>query len=736
MSATKRSVTILILSIIIFAALCQGARQCVSQAHADVPEVFPESIPMEVGMSQWHPQSTALPPLPHRFSEGDIVVVRAYFEDRQQVYSLLSWLEPWEVNEEQGYVVVGVNADELTRLEAMGFDVRLDQVLSAKANQSHQYLPGQSGGIPGFPCYRTVEETYASAQMLVQQYPHLAEWIDIGDSWRKLQFGESEGYDLMVLKLTNRNVNRVKPKLFVMSAVHAREYAPAELTMRFAEYLVENYRKDADVTWLLDYQEIYLLFQANPDGRKFAEAGKLWRKNTNENYCSPESNYRGADLNRNFSFSWHACGGNDCSSGNECAETYRGPSAASEPETQAIEGFLREIFPDQRGEAIDAPAPDDAMGVFLDIHSYGKLVLWPWGFLADPVPNGAALQALGRKFAFYNGYSPEQAYAFYPTDGTTLDFAYGELGIATYTFEVGSWFFQDCSTFVNEIVPDNFPALEFAAKASRAPYLFPMGPEVVDLAVLGVGNTLTITATLDDSRFNNSNGIEPTQTITRAEYYLDVPPWDVAHHPVAHPINPKDGDFDEAIEDVVGVVDTSSWTGIQHTIFVRGQDDDGNWGVVSAVFTDGVLPELVLEKQVNTDQIPPGGQLVFTLTQSLDVTGTHAYSLTLTDPITSALQVITSSIKLNGEYSPELYRPEMNCIKVDRTGVFTDVLRFTINYMATSREDLDSGISLRNTFQGSALVDGVPIFPDTLAQVMIEIISPEDFQIYLPIVQR
>jgi hypothetical protein len=253
---------------------------------------------------------------------------------------------------------------------------------------------------------------------------------------------------------------------------------------------------------------------------------------------------------------------------------------------------------------------------------------------------------------------------------------------------------------------------------------------------LGSGNVLTITATLDDSRFNNTNGAEPAQTITQAEYYLDVPPWEAARHPVAHPLSPKDGAFDEVVEDVVGVVDTSSWTGIQHTIFVRGQDDDGNWGVVSAVFTDGVFPELVLEKRVSTGQIPPGGQLAFTLTQSLEITGTHAFSLSLTDPITDALQVITSSIKLNGEYLPELYHPETNCLEMSRTGSFTDVLSFTISYMATVSENLNVGVSLTNTFQGSMLVDDVLIFPSTFAQVEIDIISPKDFRIYLPIMQR
>jgi carboxypeptidase T len=115
------------------------------------------------------------------------------------------------------------------------------------------------------------------------------------------------------------------------------------------------------------------------------------------------------------------------------------------------------------------------------MHSYSQLVLWSWGFTYDPPPNNTALVTLGRKFAYFNGYEPDQAVGLYPTDGTTDDFAYGELGLAAYTFELGTTFFQDCSTFENQILPDNLEALVYAAKTARAPYMLPAGPDALDL---------------------------------------------------------------------------------------------------------------------------------------------------------------------------------------------------------------------------------------------------------------
>ena len=512
-------------------------------------------------------------------------VVRAHYTDRQMVDDLAAWLEPWEVHHDKGYLIVAVDRGGYERLLEAGFRLEIDRRLTDELNRPREMLPGQVAGIPGYPCYRTVEETFSAAQDIATEHPNLAAWIDAGDSWEKTEPGGEPGYDMMVLRLTNSAIPGPKPKLFVMTSVHAREYAPAELGTRFAEYLVERYDTDPDVTWLLDYQEIHLMLQANPDGRKWAEQGYFWRKNTNENYCSPTSSLRGADLNRNFPFQWGCCGG---SSGDPCDELYRGPNAASEPETQVVMDYVRAEFPDQRGDDLSDPVPADATGVFLDIHSYGELVIWPWGFTSELPPNSTALQTLGRKLAYSNGYYPEQAIGLYPTDGTTDDFAYGELGLAAYTFELGTTFFQSCSVFENTILPDNLPALLYAAKATRAPYLMPAGPDALDLSVepkgAAPGQPVCLTATIDDTRYSSTNGSEPTQNIVAAEYYVDIPPWTTAPTSVPQAMTAVDGAFDEKDEEVEAIVDTSRLDNGRHTLFVRGQDASGNWGAWSAVF--------------------------------------------------------------------------------------------------------------------------------------------------------
>jgi hypothetical protein len=509
-------------------------------------------------------------------------VFRVYYEKTEDIRALHPF-DLWEYNNfDERYVLVMVRPAEYPDLAGLGFRLELDEARTDKINAPRVISPAQISGIPGYPCFRTVEEAYATAQQIALDHPDLAAWIDAGDSWEK-QNGLG-GHDVRALRLTNVTLPGPKPKLFVTGSMHAREYAPAELVTRFGELLVGGYDVDADVTWLLDHHEVHLMLMANPDGRKQAETGLSWRKNTNQNYCSPTSNSRGADLNRNAEFEWGCCGG---ASNSECNSLYRGPFPASEPETVNMQEYMRAEFPDQRADPLGSPAPDDATGIYVDVHAAGDLVLWPWGFPGGAAPNGTALQTLGRKLAYFNGFQPKQAIDFYPTDGTLLDFAYGDLGIASYVFELGNFYFEDCSYFENVIVPDNLPSLLYAAKIARTPYLTPAGPDALQVtatpAVVSAGEAIQLTATIDDTRFNNSNGFEPTQAIDDAEYYIDVPPWS-AGSPTPIGMFAADGSFDEPVEPVTAIVSTTGLGHGRHTLFVRGRDADGNRGAVGAAF--------------------------------------------------------------------------------------------------------------------------------------------------------
>ncbi|MCK5920767.1 MAG: hypothetical protein KAG66_07485, partial [Methylococcales bacterium] len=370
------------------------------------------------------------------------------------------------------------------------------------------------------------------------------------------------------------------------------------------DWLLDGYGTDADATWLLDYHELWIVPMANPDGHWLVELGTdpgyggvpfFQRKSGNLDANSdgiadctawpPETTWQyGIDLNRNHSFQWGGTG----SSGQGCKTTYRGPNAASEPEVVQLQRLIQSLISDQRGPLICDAAPPDTTGIFISLHSYSELVLWPWGFDAAPVPNLAGLEAIGGKLATYNQYiSCQAATCLYIADGTSDDWTYGVLGIPSFTFELGTQFMPPFEEIETNQWPRNGPAFEYAAKLARTPYMSILGPDVKYVAAVTSSNTITLTATLNEI----SHGLTP---IMNAIYTIDIPPWADAAQP--QPLQASDGIFDEAIEEVTAVIPTHLLSPGQHTLFVQGQDTDGNWGIVSATFinktteTDIYLP--------------------------------------------------------------------------------------------------------------------------------------------------
>jgi hypothetical protein len=517
-------------------------------------------------------------------------VVRAYFDSKAQLATVTRRTEPWEVRHDQGYAVVEVaNRYEYSLLLANGMRVGIDAELTALVRDP----PRAIRSIPAFACYRTVEETFASIDQMVAEYPTLASSIDIGDSWEKVR-NPALGYDLRVLRLTNAAVAGPKPKAFVVGAIHAREYSTAETLMRFAEQLLARHADDADVRWMLDHFELHLLPQANPDGRKKAEIGLSWRKNVNENYCGATSNQRGADLNRNFPFEW---GAHDGSSAEPCDETFRGAAAASEPETAAIVGHLQTLFPDLRPPDLLTPAPTTTSGVFLDVHSYGELVLWPWSFSADAAPNGSALATFGRRLGAINGHRPQQGIELYVTDGGTKDFAYGELGVPALSFELGTSFFQDCDSFEADVLDANIAALSYLLRNARRPYLEPAGPSIEGLltAPVEAGENIRIVGVANDAAFNQSNGSDPVQAVTGVDVYVDRVPWSGPPSPDGI-ADAADGDFDTAVEYFVADMASAELASGRRALYLRARDSGGpgpTWARDVDIVAPGTTARLV-----------------------------------------------------------------------------------------------------------------------------------------------
>ena len=305
-------------------------------------------------------------------------------------------------------------------------------------NTKFQHGTKYEGFPGGYECYRSVEGTRRTVNDLLVQYPQLTSKAILPYPTAAL------GKRLYALVITNKQANAnngKKGKLLAISSIHAAEIMTSETMIRFSEYLLQNYGVDPEVTWILDYTEIHLILQANPDGRVYLEEyteetgeTKIWRKNRNKGNCDQER--YGVDPNRNFPFKWGQCDATDgsrCTSSSNCGtNTYMGPNEGSEQETKAIVQYAAALFPasQRKGNVQQSEAgyntafPDSTTeGIFLDMHSHGGYVGWPWGFKNEKTPNDESLGALGRKLASFSGYSlwaPKMPNRLYSFPGSTI----------------------------------------------------------------------------------------------------------------------------------------------------------------------------------------------------------------------------------------------------------------------------------------------------------------------------
>ena len=273
------------------------------------------------------------------------------------------------------------------------------------------------GSMGGF---YTLAEVYANLDSMFAQYPNIiTQRFSIGTT--------IEGRTIYAVKISdNPNVNESEPQVFYNALIHAREPQAMMTVMYYMYYLLENYGTDPEATYLVNNREIYFQPIVNPDGYEYnrttnPNGGGMFRKNRRLN----SDGSRGVDLNRNFGYMW---GYNNSGSSNiPSDETYRGTSAFSEPETQAMRNFVN----------------TKTFKTTLNYHTYSNLLLYPWGYVSTQTPDNAIFVEYSTDMVAYNGYENGQPPTIlYDVNGSSDDWMYGEQTtkpkILAMTPEVGS----------------------------------------------------------------------------------------------------------------------------------------------------------------------------------------------------------------------------------------------------------------------------------------------------------
>ena len=221
-----------------------------------------------------------------------------------------------------------------------------------------------------------------------------------------------EGRNIWYLKISdNPNIDESEPELLYNALHHAREAASLSQLIFYMWYLLENYATNPDVKFLVDNTEMFFVPCVNPDGYEYNRTispggGGMWRKNRRNNGST-----FGVDLNRNYGYFWGY--DNIGSSPTSSSDTYRGTSAFSEPETQAMRNFCNAR---QFKTALNA-------------HTYSNLLIYPWGYLPSfytpdsaTYVNWSILMCETSRFLYGTGDQTVQ----YVTNGDSDDWMYGE----------------------------------------------------------------------------------------------------------------------------------------------------------------------------------------------------------------------------------------------------------------------------------------------------------------------
>ncbi|OTF76498.1 organic cation transporter protein-like protein [Euroglyphus maynei] len=224
--------------------------------------------------------------------------------------------------------------------------------------------------------------------------------------------------------------NSRKPVIYIQGGIHAREWISPAVVTYFAQQLVNGVRNsNPSVIKLMNTFDFYITPVLNVDGYEYThEKNRLWRKTRSTNWQSFfRRGCRGVDANRNYDYDWAAKG----ISANPCSETYAGDKAFSEPETRAEAEFLLKKL----GKRVQ---------VYIAVHSYGQLWLYPWGNVRKDSPYVEKLSAKAKiaTDALYQRYKTRFKYGnsaeiLYAASGAGDDWAHGKASIPyVYTVEL------------------------------------------------------------------------------------------------------------------------------------------------------------------------------------------------------------------------------------------------------------------------------------------------------------
>ncbi|MBJ7330296.1 MAG: immune inhibitor A [Solirubrobacteraceae bacterium] len=333
-------------------------------------------------------------------------------------------------------ILSGQQAAELAR---DGIELAPKEIDGETVAQRATTLAAAPGGV--FRKYSGADGLKAEFEQIARENPRITKLVTYGKT--------TQGKDIVALKVTRdaRSVRDGKrPAALYIGAQHAREWITPEMIRRLTRHIVGGYSRDRQIRNLVDSTELWFVPVYNPDGYDwtFEPDQRLWRKNLRDNNGDGQiAPGDGVDLNRNLPTKWGY--DNEGSSPNPASETYRGPSAGSEPETKAFDALEKRVGPE----------------FLVNYHSAAELLLYGVGWqVATPTPDDVLYEAMAGDDAkpAIPTYDPDISAELYTTNGETDGFVTEKHHTLAFTPEmatcetaansdpVDTWLPEDCGS--------------------------------------------------------------------------------------------------------------------------------------------------------------------------------------------------------------------------------------------------------------------------------------------------
>lgn len=231
-----------------------------------------------------------------------------------------------------------------------------------------------------FADYHSFDAVMAKLSDMALQHPDFAQLIPYGTS--------TGGRPLVALKLSdNVAEDEDEPELMLTAATHGDEIITTEVLLGLIDELVAGYGTDERLSAMINDHELFFIPVVNADG-----------------FASRSRYTDGVDPNRDYPW----------------------PESPTKTSVRPIDALIQ-FF-----------AARHIVGS-IDLHAYGKLVMFPWAYTSAP-PANADMQmfaTLGDEMAAVNNYDVGQiSRIIYVAKGSSADYYYWQKGTVAYGIEM------------------------------------------------------------------------------------------------------------------------------------------------------------------------------------------------------------------------------------------------------------------------------------------------------------